>query len=477
MDSSRAHSESDKSSIRYPWAHLPVQSFEQQKTSPENAPQANEKCNAKPAIKSLVHGASYADKFLSAFSEVWDFIGDPTVFQNDAGLKYSKSYQKHSGTFFACQQIKHKLVSEKSQSFCDELKSMCFPSSAARSNFEDLKRIKRQLFFASCNGNSSTWKNIWSTGSHAHESTDNTAWSMTSTVATNPQARINENSSLIDPKHISDGSILECVRTSFEDSASQTKENYVTNGCSYDIYDNLADSGEKDMKLPGSVFPISSLTRLTSRKDAVFRFRSCSSYHNVSYKNDFLTSTTCTCGHCLRPITVISSPSTAEDLEEHSTSKVHNSHDVKSSFQELISEQQHSPNYRLTEQDQLQKLFAKKGHAIAGGFAGITVSLCLHPIDTVKTIVQADSMDQKSMHCTLRRIITDKGSIHVYFMFCKFKECTRNLPDAACTFYLQEYHVSTVEYLSKLLPQHQFLPFIPSHMNRLRELCYLFCQR
>ncbi|XP_030501941.2 mitochondrial aspartate-glutamate transporter AGC1 isoform X2 [Cannabis sativa] len=57
---------------------------------------------------------------------------------------------------------------------------------------------------------------------------------------------------------------------------------------------------------------------------------------------------------------------------------------------------------------------AKQEHAFAGAFAGIFVSLCLHPVDTVKTVVQSCSAGQKSVFWIGRSIISDRGLTGLY---------------------------------------------------------------
>lgn len=53
--------------------------------------------------------------------------------------------------------------------------------------------------------------------------------------------------------------------------------------------------------------------------------------------------------------------------------------------------------------------FAKQRHAFAGALAGISVSLCLHPLDTVKTMIQSRRLEEKSLCYTGRSIISERG--------------------------------------------------------------------
>ncbi|KAJ6326757.1 hypothetical protein OIU78_013777 [Salix suchowensis] len=61
-----------------------------------------------------------------------------------------------------------------------------------------------------------------------------------------------------------------------------------------------------------------------------------------------------------------------------------------------------------------QHALAKQEHAFAGAFAGICVSLCLHPIDTVKTVIQSCPAEQKSISCIGRSIVSERGVTGLY---------------------------------------------------------------
>lgn len=61
-----------------------------------------------------------------------------------------------------------------------------------------------------------------------------------------------------------------------------------------------------------------------------------------------------------------------------------------------------------------QYALAKQEHAFAGAFAGIFVSLCLHPVDTVKTVIQSCHAEKKSMCYIGRSIISERGLTGLY---------------------------------------------------------------
>lgn len=54
---------------------------------------------------------------------------------------------------------------------------------------------------------------------------------------------------------------------------------------------------------------------------------------------------------------------------------------------------------------------AKQEHAFAGALAGVFVSLCLHPVDTIKTVVQSYHAEQKSLSYIGKSIVSDRGGL------------------------------------------------------------------
>ncbi|XP_068646548.1 uncharacterized protein [Aristolochia californica] len=59
-------------------------------------------------------------------------------------------------------------------------------------------------------------------------------------------------------------------------------------------------------------------------------------------------------------------------------------------------------------------IFAQHRHALAGALAGTFVSLCLHPLDTVKTIIQARSWDKKSLSQIFASVVSERGLTGLY---------------------------------------------------------------
>lgn len=62
---------------------------------------------------------------------------------------------------------------------------------------------------------------------------------------------------------------------------------------------------------------------------------------------------------------------------------------------------------------------AKQEHAFAGALAGVFVSLCLHPLDTIKTVIQSCHAEQKSICYIGKSIVSERGkcSVHIAYAF------------------------------------------------------------
>lgn len=72
--------------------------------------------------------------------------------------------------------------------------------------------------------------------------------------------------------------------------------------------------------------------------------------------------------------------------------------------------------FSLSAKEKPQYALAKQEHAFAGAMAGVSVSICLHPMDTIKTVVQSCRADQKPLHDIGRSIITERGTLLAEFL-------------------------------------------------------------
>ncbi|KAL5552073.1 hypothetical protein UlMin_002249 [Ulmus minor] len=82
-------------------------------------------------------------------------------------------------------------------------------------------------------------------------------------------------------------------------------------------------------------------------------------------------------------------------------------------FQELGNEGSFKVTSAVQKPNFIRPLI-KQEHAFAGAFAGIIVSLCLHPVDTIKTVVQSCRAEQKSLSYIGKSIVSDRGLTGLY---------------------------------------------------------------
>ncbi|KAL5206038.1 hypothetical protein ABZP36_034247 [Zizania latifolia] len=73
-----------------------------------------------------------------------------------------------------------------------------------------------------------------------------------------------------------------------------------------------------------------------------------------------------------------------------------------------------SPGSELSVQHPFYGAVTLNKHAVAGALAGTVVSVSLHPIDTVKTIIQVNSFGQSSFYHTLRCTLAERGVLGLY---------------------------------------------------------------
>lgn len=90
---------------------------------------------------------------------------------------------------------------------------------------------------------------------------------------------------------------------------------------------------------------------------------------------------------------------------------------------------------------------AKQEHAFSGALAGICVSCCLHPVDTIKTVTQSCRAEQKSIFYIGKSIVSDRGFPGLY------RGITTNI---ACSAPISAVYTYTYESVKAAL-----LPYLP----------------
>lgn len=78
------------------------------------------------------------------------------------------------------------------------------------------------------------------------------------------------------------------------------------------------------------------------------------------------------------------------------------------------AQEEHTMKIHCLGHDKPQAAVAKEEHAFAGAFSGIFVSLCLHPVDTIKTVIQSYRAEQKSLCYIGKSIVSERGLTGLY---------------------------------------------------------------
>ncbi|KAI3880840.1 hypothetical protein MKW92_043458 [Papaver armeniacum] len=103
-----------------------------------------------------------------------------------------------------------------------------------------------------------------------------------------------------------------------------------------------------------------------------------------------------------------------KDSENEECEHVPDNESCKEHITELHIENEPTPELCSGMKNQLNNTLAKQRHAFAGALAGTFVSLCLHPVDTIKTVIQAHSTVQKPISGIVGSIISDRGVSGLY---------------------------------------------------------------
>ncbi|RDX92141.1 S-adenosylmethionine carrier 1, chloroplastic/mitochondrial, partial [Mucuna pruriens] len=91
---------------------------------------------------------------------------------------------------------------------------------------------------------------------------------------------------------------------------------------------------------------------------------------------------------------------------------------------------------------------AKQGHAFSGALAGVCVSLCLHPIDTIKTVIQSCRAEHRSIVYIGKSIVSDRGLLGLYRGITTNIACSAPI-SAVYTFSYESVKAALLPYLPK----------------------------
>lgn len=405
MGSRGRQSKGDRSSIKYRLAPLDVQSFK-----PVNICSSGDGCaqhsvsHTKEGSQSEVKSSTSrvtTTQFVSAAAGLWGRVVQPEDFPSKANSRYNICQKEN---IIPISNIQRKYepnrASPGTEIIRHDFKSASMFSSTARSNFEDFIALKKTILFASCNRN--IRRLFIDSVPHAHIDCSN------------------------DPTNNSDSTRKDSYPVGKDDSFMVSEKSSVNDQSVPPSTENRGPTEGLDcftgesLKLSEYVLdPLTpryasySIQPLKGTDDFIRILRNSSLGLHSDYNIEGSTSVDCaTTGRQKETdscIIVSGSSVKVCDIETHDG---HGSR--KGLCQELVADAEPLTQDRLFIQDKFRQAFAHKRHALAGALAGTLVSLCLHPIDTVKTVIQSNGMGQKSYYDILRTIVAEKGVFGLY---------------------------------------------------------------
>uniref|UniRef100_A0A0D3F8L5 Uncharacterized protein n=1 Tax=Oryza barthii TaxID=65489 RepID=A0A0D3F8L5_9ORYZ len=327
-------------------------------------------------------------QLVSALTGIWNLVGQP---ESSGTAQISESHEilhKDEPVCFSKEQKEQALMSCCAENSTG-LSSQNFLSTP-KSIFEDLSLVKKMLMLTSCSsmaGGSSTWRHVH-VGSAYYLKYQNIYPMQTRMMHT----------------YAVSGSTEFKKDQSFrrDDNHSSQTRNMPTELCT---------SSSEEAHIYGS-----SLHGTKSNLEIIPEYcssSSCSSQQMVTCEEtrimpaDQISSNTCTltensvCISCpVGDAVVINSEHTDQNVDglmsqEHFVDK-------------------YSPQLESSVQHRFYGAVNLNRHAVAGALAGTVVSVSLHPIDTVKTIIQVNSSRRSSFYHTLRRALVERGVLGLY---------------------------------------------------------------
>ncbi|XP_045823205.1 uncharacterized protein LOC123915948 [Trifolium pratense] len=130
------------------------------------------------------------------------------------------------------------------------------------------------------------------------------------------------------------------------------------------------------------------------------------------------------------------------DDDENELMEIQRSH-----LSDITSDEPKLQTFSATHQKPSHSL-AKQEHAFSGALAGICVSCCLHPVDTIKTVVQSCRAEQRSIFYIGKSIISDRGFPGLYRGITTNIACSAPI-SAVYTFTYESVKAALLPYLPK----------------------------
>lgn len=336
-------------------------------------------------------------QLISALTRIWNLVGQP---ESSGATQRSVSHgisHKEDPVCFSRDQKGHTLTS-----CCDEsstgLSSQTWLSTP-KSIFEDLSSVKKMLMLTSCSsvvGASSTWGHVHATNrlGNKHYLQHRNIYPMQTEKIEAYTASSNMDTKEDQCFGRDDNYFSQTRNIPAELCTSSSEEANITHACETSLHDTQSNVDIFQEYYDPSVC---SFQQMAIDKEATIMPGNQNSSNTCEHVQ--LEDSTCT--SCLVGDVIVVNSANADQY----------------TYGEDMS-QQHSVNKCSPVESSFQHRFygavTVNRHAVAGALAGTVVSVSLHPVDTVKTIIQANSSGQSSFYHILRRTLVERGVLGLY---------------------------------------------------------------
>nr|DAD47373.1 TPA_asm: hypothetical protein HUJ06_017310 [Nelumbo nucifera] len=410
---------SDQPSIKYMWTKPGAASFElsdfdqEGNVSKLSGSYRQHSKLSEPKTSEILSTA----EFVSAVGRLWNWANRPlSVFQPKTNAKYTDyGYQKQNMLCYSGAEANGKAsISADTKCFCTDVMDDSYFPQVVNSEFECLKVTQKISLFDPCNGH----RSHLSFGRYLQTSDSQLpveSWKGKGLISVGISYNLGEIYGWIRQ--------IPFLGPKSSVNAIHSKNNKEDQGCI---------SG-------GTITPVGIFTRessdystcVTKREDSLLVENAASEHHaqmpvNSLYSDYHFDLVSNIEANSVVPRTSSSNlyldyhtdlPSLSNCIFEeckHTSDDEEMLKNGKRQVKELVLEHGHTTELRSSVQNKSGFALGKKRHAFAGALAGTCVSLCLHPVDTVKTVIQSRYMYEKSIGHIVRSIISERGVTGFY---------------------------------------------------------------
>ncbi|OMO79514.1 hypothetical protein CCACVL1_13609 [Corchorus capsularis] len=431
MPASKKPCRSDKPSIKDRWSPTEGAFFEVGELVPEEyAPSSlpgkirkrRTKFEAKqPEILSTA-------ELISSLNQIWDSASNLAIFKQQANLDRNNCVSQKEDILVNLGREENGLgsISADSKYFCVDLGTASQPSPVRKPNFEFVKVTKKMSMFDSCNENinNSIYQGILCCGTDS----SNESWKRKGLAAVGFSYEFGNVYKWM--REMIPAGLQYYANVPHEAENKKIGKYCIANGRSSDLGGCISaeQTSPTDNLLIETAEPYSHCTKSEDSSISHDTISFLSTRGTASLCSDyFLTDVQETKADCCVSRTFNSNLC----ADYHISSILASCNSTYKECQHLSDGNEYFENERrqpkvfseedesrkeghLTASEKPQYAFAKQEHAFAGAFAGIFVSLCLHPVDTVKTVVQSCRVEEKSICYIGRSIISERGLTGLY---------------------------------------------------------------